>query len=233
MRRILTLSTLLLLVSTSPAWAILSFGFHGGFDLNSEDAHTLADAELTDDTWVSIDRDEITAPLMGGIHLRFGALPIVDVEIGLEVGLRKYHVEYQHLNDTQTVTLESIDDDAYFGRISSYLSAKVNVINLPLVKGYAGAGVGYHLMAPLISRDLLEKLFVEDGISGEDDLDPAEILGKEGTMGAHLLAGVRFKPSFLPLALSFEGRYTMLPENDYGDETNRFMSIIFGLDLGF
>ena len=52
-------------------------------------------------------------------------------------------------------------------------------------------------------------------------------------MGGHLLAGVSVKPSFVPLTLSFEGRYYMLQENDYGDETNRFLAISFGLDLGF
>ncbi len=233
MRRILSLSVLLLLISTSPAWAIFSFGVHGGFDMNAEDAHTLADAELSDDTWVAIERDEITAPLMGGIHMRFGAMPIVDLEIGLEASVRKYHVSYQHLEDDNVTIIESIDDDAYFGRISGYASAKINVINLPLIKGYGGAGLGYHVMAPLISQELLEKLIIEDGVEGEDDLDPAEILAKEGTIGVHLLAGFSFKPAFLPLALSVEGRYTMLPENDYGDETNRFMSIVFGIDLGF
>ncbi len=232
MRRILSLSVLLLLISTSPAWAVFSFGVHGGFDLNAEDAHTLADAALSDGTLVAIKRDEITAPLMGGIHMRFGAMPIVDLEIGLEASVRKYHVFYQHLEDNLTV-IETIDDDAYFGRISGYASAKINVINLPLIKGYGGAGLGYHVMTPLISRELLEKLIIEDGVEGEDDLDPAEILDKEGTVGVHLLAGVSFKPAFLPLALSVEGRYTMLPENDYGDETNRFMSIVFGLDIGF
>ena len=233
MRRILTLSVLLLLISTSPAWAIFSFGVHGGFDMNAEDAHTLADAELSDNTWVAIERDEITAPLMGGGHLRFGALPIVDLEFGFEASVRKYHVSYQHLDTNNIDILETIDDDAYFGRITGYVSAKINVINLPLITGYAGGGLGYHVMAPLISRELLEKLIIEDGVSGEDDLDPAEILAKEGTLGTHLLAGLSFKPAFLPLALSVEGRYNMLPENDYGDETNRFISLVFGLDIGF
>jgi hypothetical protein len=231
MRRILTLSVLLLLISTSPAWAIFSFGVHGGFDLNAEDAHTIGDAVLNDGTFVSIERDEIQSPLMGGVHLRFGALPIVDLELGVEVGIRQYHVLYMHL-DELSAEIESFDEDAYFGRISGYASGKINLINLPMVKGYAGGGVGYHVIAPLISYELLKHMIEEEDLEGEE-LDPIEILAKEGTMGGHLLAGVSFKPAFLPLILSVEGRYTMLPENDYGDETNRFMSIVFGIDLGF
>ena len=233
MRRILILTVALLVSAASPALAFVSFGVHGGFDLNAEDAHPIADAELSDNTWVAIERDEITAPLMGGVHLTFGAFPVVDLEIGLEASLRKYHVSYQHLNTDNIEVLETIDDDAYFARITGYVSGKLNVISLPLFKGYAGAGLGYHVIAPLISRDLLEKLIVEEGADSNEDLDPAEILAKEGTMGAHLLAGIRFKPSFLPLALSVEGRYYMLPENDYGDETNRFLTLVFGLDIGF
>ncbi len=230
MRRILTLSAILTLLAATPALAVVSFGVHGGFDLNGEDPHTLAEAELEDLTTVSIERDEITAPLMGGLHFRIDAFPVVDLEIGVEASFRKYHVSYAHFEGLDE--LESFDDDAYFGRISGYLSAKVNLLKLPMVKGYAGGGAGYHVIAPLISRELLEHLIIEEE-AAEGDLDPAEILGKEGAMGGHLLAGVSFKPSFVPLTLSFEGRYYMLQENDYGDETNRFLAISFGLDLGF
>ena len=119
-----------------------------------------------------------------------------------------------------------------FGRVSIYASGKMNLINLPLMKGYGGAGLGYHIISPLMSQELLKKKVVDEGQTG-GALDPSEVLSKEGSVGAHLLAGLRFKPAFLPLGLSVEARYYFLPENDYGDETNRFASVVFGLDLGF
>ena len=229
MRRILTLSAILTLFAATPAFAVFSFGVHGGFDLNGGDAHEIAGETLSDGTSFEIERNAIDAPLMGGIHFRIDAFPVLDLEIGVEASFRQYGVVYSYDDGG---TLETFDDDAFFGRIGGYASLKYNVIDLPMVKGYAGGGLGYHVVAPLVSRELLEKLIVEDNLDS-DEMDPAEILGKEGAVGGHLLAGVSFKPSFVPLTLSVEGRYYLLQENDYADETNRFLGIAFGLDLGF
>lgn len=229
MRRTLSLAVLVVGLSAlvaSPASALVGFGVHAGFDLNSQDAKDLAGDLGGGDTF-TLEREKITAPLMGGVHLIVTAAPIVDVEFGVEGSLRKYHLLYT-IPDAGV----DVDDDVYFGRISAYASAKVNIVNLPLVKGYGGAGLGYHIISPLMSRELLKQKVVDENQTG-DALDPSEVLSKEGSVGAHLLAGLRFKPAFLPLGLSVETRYTFLPENDYGDETNRFASVVFGLDLGF
>lgn len=225
MRRILLVSALIALLA-SPAEAVVSFGIHGGFDLNGQDLYTITE-DIGDGETVSIDREEIKAPLMGGIHLRFGMVPIVDLELGVEGALRKYHVFYEQVDVT-----DIFDEDVYLGRISVYASGKVNIINMPLVKGYGGAGLGYHVMAPLLSRELLE-YWIEDQDTDLDELEVEDIIEREGKIGAHILGGIRVKPAMLPIALSLEGRYYFLPENDYGDDTNRFFSVVFGLDLGF
>lgn len=226
MRRILLLSAALIALAASPALAVVSFGVHGGFDLNGQDTYTITES-LSDGEDVSIDREEIKAPLMGGVHLRFGMLPVVDLELGVEGSLRKYHVFYEQID-----LGDAFNEDFYLGRISVYASGKVNLINLPLVKGYGGAGLGYHVIAPLLSRELLEYWIVDQDTDLEE-IGVDDIIDREGGIGAHILGGVRVKPAMLPIALSVEGRYYFLAENDYGDDTNRFFSVVFGLDLGF
>lgn len=225
---------LVLLLPALPAAAQFSVGLHAGFDLNAQDAEALAAAELSDGTWVSLEREAIEAPLLGGLHLRFSAAPIVDLELGVEGSLREYAVAYEHrAADNSTVLAgERFAEEAKFARLSIYGSGKLNVVDLPLMKVYAGAGGGYHFMTPLLSLPLLEAKIVEEATGGAA-LGPADILAREGVWGGHLLAGLRFKPNFLPLALGVEGRYHALAQNDYGDETHRFVAVVFNLELGF
>jgi len=217
-----------------PAAAQFSVGLHAGFDLNAQDAEIFAAAELADGTWVSLEREEIESPLLGGLHLRFSAAPLIDIEIGVEGSLREYAVAYEH-RATETGTAfpgERFAEEAQFARLSVYGSGKLNLVDLPLMKVYAGAGAGYHLITPLLSLPLLEAKIV-DKAQGGAALGPADILAREGVWGGHILAGLRVKPNFLPLALGLEGRYHALTQNDYGDETHRFGSVVFALELGF
>lgn len=233
MRKLAALGSLLLLVTllAGPAAALVRFGVHAGVDLNGQDAKTLARQDINDgpDTF-SIEREEISAPLLGGVHFFVGALPYVDFELGVEASLSQYHVVYSHWPDGVVEDVaNAFDEDIWFGRISVYLSAKYNLLDLPAVQGYVGGGAGYHVMGPLLSRDLVE----EETAGGDYDLDAADILGRSGAAGFHGLAGLRLKPGPLPFAVSAEGRYFVLQENDYGDDTNQFLALTLGLEFGF
>ncbi len=232
MRRIITLCALvgLLGLTASPASAIFAIGVHGGMDLNKQDAHSLIDVVRSDgDTEVTLDREAIDAPLMGGLHILFDITPIIDVEFGVEGSFSKYNVNYSY---TQGGILQDSDsDEAYFGRASAYVSGKMNLVNLPLVKAYGGAGVGYHFVAPLVSTPLLEDFIVVQGLSG-DDITVDKIIESGTTAGFHLLGGIRAKPPLFPFALTLEGRYFMISENDYGDDTNNFLTVALGLEFG-
>ncbi|MBN2170824.1 MAG: hypothetical protein JW819_05855 [Candidatus Krumholzibacteriota bacterium] len=233
MRKLAVLGSLLLLVTlmAGPASALVRFGIHAGMDLNSQDAETLARQEINNgpDTF-SIEREEIKAPLLAGVHFFFAALPYVDLELGVEGSLRKYHVVYNHwLDDVAADVADVFDEDVYFGRVSVYLSAKYNLLDLPTIQGYLGGGLGYHVMGPLLSKGLIE----EETAGGDYDLDAGEILAKSGVMGFHGLAGVRFKPGPAPFAITAEGRYFFLEENDYGDDTDQFIALTLGLEFGF
>ncbi len=232
MRKIFTLCALVCVMglTAAPAFAIFAIGVHAGMDMNDQDLQTLADVVLSDDdTRISLDREKIDAPLMGGLHILFDITPIIDVEFGFEASLSKYDVVYSYSEGG--VLQETISDEGYFGRASAYVSGKFNLVNLPLVKAYGGAGLGYHFMAPLVSKPLLEDFLVVQGLSG-DDISIDEIIESGTTMGFHLLGGVRAKPPVFPFALTLEGRYFMLSENDYGDDTNSFLAVALGLEFG-
>lgn len=225
---------LALMLPALPAAAQLGFGLHAGLDFNAQDAQTLAAAELGDGTWVSLEREAIEAPLLGGLHLLITAAPLIDIELGVEGSLREYAVAYEHRAEDNVTVLpgERFADDALFARLSVYVAGKVALVNLPLMKLYAGAGGGYHFVTPLLGLPLLEAKIVDEALSGAE-LGPADLLASEGALGGHILAGLRVKPNFLPLAFGIEGRYHALAQNDYGDDTHRFVSVVFALDLGF
>ena len=233
MRKTITLCALACIMglTAAPASAIFAIGVHAGMDLNDQDLESLVDEGLGDaaDTHISLQRNAIDAPLMGGLHILFDIMPLIDVELGFEASFSKYDVVYSY---TQTGGIsENFEDEAYFGRATAYVSGKFNLVNLPLLKAYGGAGVGYHFVAPLVSKPLLQDYIVDQGLSG-DEIGVDQIVESGTTTGFHLLAGIRAKPPLFPFALTFEGRYFMISENDYGDDTNNFLAVAVGLEFG-
>lgn len=219
----------ILLVLSSPALALIHFGVHAGLDMNAQDVYTLTEDDLgleSPTELVSLTRSAFSNPLMAGLHIGVDALPVVDFEFGVEGSLATYDVLYEH-GDVPPFA-NSSSETVPFGRISAYGSAKLTVIDLPMLDGYAGAGLGYHLLTPLFSRELLQ---TEVG-DGNYDLDIGEILARQPGIGYHLLAGARFEPALMPVAFNVEGRYMILPANDYGDETNRFLCVSAAVEFG-
>jgi hypothetical protein len=94
---------------------------------------------------------------------------------------------------------------------------------------YIGGGLGYHLINPLFGEEIvLQEL--ED--LGDYGMDLADLLKRESHFGVHALGGISLRPVFLPFAVNVEARYFMLPENEFGDETNKFLSWTLGLNFG-
>jgi hypothetical protein len=230
MRKIATLCALVCVLGfgATPASAIFSLGIHGGMDFNDQDGKILNELLSDGSTMLSLESEEIDAPLMGGVHILFDIMPMIDVELGLDVSFAKYSVIYSTSGGPVVV---SFDEEAYFGRASAYVSGKYNLIKMPLFSAYGGAGLGYHFVAPLASKDLIDELIVEEGLSG-DELSPEEFIDFETTLGFHLLGGLRMKPPIFPFGLTLEGRYFLTAENDYGDDTNNVFTFALGLEFG-
>ena len=230
MRKIATLCALLCVLGlgATPAFAIFTIGIHGGMDFNDQDANTLNEVLSDGITTLTLESEEIDAPLMAGAHVMFDIMPMIDVEVGLDVSFAKYSVIYSTAGGPEVV---SFDEEAYFGRASAYVSGKYNLVKMPVFKAYGGAGLGYHFVAPLASKSLIDELIVEEGLTG-DELSPEEIVDFETTLGFHLLGGLRVKPPIFPFGLTLEGRYFMTAENDYEDDTNNFFTLSLGLEFG-
>jgi hypothetical protein len=232
MRNAIPVLGLLVLLAAAPAQAIVSFGVYGGIDVNGQDAEDIERFEFEGSTEsVSLTREEISAPIMGGIYVLVDATPFIDVEVGVEASFTKYDVSYTHY-DGVTVLQDYPAEEGYFGRIGATVSGKLNMLSLPTMKGYVGAGLGYHLIAPLLSGELLEDQIVNEGLSG-NEIAADEVVDRAGAFGGHLLAGAKFKIPVLPFSLRAEGRYYFVGENDFGDDTNNFLSATVGLGIGF
>jgi len=214
----------LLAFAASPALAIVQTGFHLGIDRNGHETYEREfGSDLGDDEVVTIFSHDIKDPILAGVHLFVDILPFIDLEAGIESSFAKYKYEYQ------AAGLALRDQEVTYGRIALYGSGKFHFISLPMFRLYVGGGAGYHLITPLFGEELVREE-LESG--GDYDLDLGDILSRRSHFGLHVLGGVRLQPVFLPFALSLEGRYFMLPENEFGDETNKFLSFTLGLDFG-
>jgi hypothetical protein len=223
--------TAVLCLAVSPAGAALvSFGVHAGLDLNGQDAQELTIEEINGlGTDVTLNYEEIGNPMLLGVHLMVEASPMVDLEFGVEGSFKKYMLLYKAVEHGTDIEVSFFNKEAYFARIHGYVSGKFNLVSLPTAKVFGGAGLNYGLMAPLASRNLITEITKD----GNFDLDVTDIIERKGTFGAHVLAGVRLKPAAAPFAILVEGRYYILQENDYGDDTNRFASVLAGFELAF
>ena len=229
-RRIAFVVLSLLFVAPGSALAVFGFGAHGGLDMYSVDADS-AVFTLGYGAEASLVREEIGQPIAFGGHFYVDLLPVVDLEISVDVAVQKYHITYQ-----RKTLLGILDDekseDATFGRIGVYATIRRDLVTFPpithTVALYAGAGVGLHLITPV----MCEAFLVDNIKSPEDQLDVEDIIEKATRMGGHVLAGVRIKPPMIPIALGVEAKYTMMSEGDY-EEPNVFPTVYGKLSLDF
>jgi len=217
------LGVLVLAATAGQASALVQTGFHLGLDRNGHDFYeTTPDAELGEAEALTLFSRRIADPILGGVHLFADLLPFVDLEAGAEASYASYKYGYE--GDDRVLH----EQESGYGRLAVYASGKFHFISLPMFRLYVGGGAGYHLITPLFGEDLVRK----DLESGGDTLDLADILGRRSHFGAHALGGLRLRPAILPFSLSLEGRYFMLPANEFGDDNNKFLSFILALDFG-
>ena len=232
-RRIAFVVLSLLFVAPGSALAVFGFGAHGGLDMYSVDAASTV-FTLDYGAEASLVREEIGQPIAFGGHFYVDLLPVIDLEISVDVAIQKYHITYQRR--VLGGALDEFDDekseDATFGRIGVYATIRRDLVTFPpiihTVSLYAGAGVGLHLITPV----MCEAFLVENIKAPEDQLDVEDIIEKATRMGGHVLAGVRIKPPMMPIALSVEAKYTMMSEGDY-EEPNVFPTVYGKLSLDF
>ena len=220
----------LLFVAPGSAFALFGFGAHGGLDMVSVDADS---ESFTLDYGVeaSLVREEIGQPIAFGGHFYVDALPVIDLELSVDVAIQQYHITYER-KTPEGILDDQKSEDATFGRIGLYATIRRDLFTFPpiahTVALYAGWGVGMHLVAPI----MCEAFLVDNIKSPEDQLDVDDIIEKATRMGGHALVGVRIKPPMIPIALGVEAKYTMMSEGDY-EEPNVFPTVYGKVSFDF
>lgn len=207
----------LVAMMSTPASAIFGFGVHAGMDFMSvsdkqfgvEQFRAAAQAQgLTgfnsDGTWnmVTLTREAIDNPYLVGVHFYLDFIPVIDLEVSGDVALQKYKVRYITPNPSVNE-----DVDAYFGRIGAYVTARKDLIDLPMFAFYLGGGLGMHFVAPVAGDEFIVDIYgVNSPLVSSPNIEDA--IERETTLGYHALTGIRFKPPIIPFAIRVEGKYT-------------------------
>jgi len=211
-------------MNPTPALAIFGIGIHGGVDNFTVDSFDKK-FKLDDGKEVSLIREEISSPVMFGCNFIFDALPIIDLELSADACFQEYKLTY-------TTPLKTEDYDATFGRIGIYGTVRKNLISFPPVMStfsvYTGAGVGLHLISPVVGKKLIQKELKTVAAP----LKPDDITDKLTRAGGHILLGAQFKPPLIPLMISANARYTIIGKGDY-EEPGSFLSMYVTLGLKF
>ncbi len=226
MKRILVLIVLAVLVmNPAPAHAIFGIGVHGGIDSYTIDGFDEG-FSLDDGTGVSLTREEISDPIMFGANVLVDVIPIVDLEISADIAMQDYKVTYDNSIDPPE------NYDATFGRFGLYATVRKNIISFPPIvstfKLYGGAGVGMHLISPVIGKDLIRDELKTAG----EKLDTDELTKNLANIGGHVLVGAQFSPPVIPFMISANAKYTLVGEGDY-EEPGNFLSVYLTLGMKF
>lgn len=208
-------------------------GVHGGMDRFTVPALERS-VKLMDLTQVSVIRQEVKNPIMGGIDIFINTLPFIDFQISVDGSKITYPLMYIRPNPTMMNPLnqDTTRYDVPFGRVGVYLTIKKNLIAIPpilkTITIYAGVGAGAHYIAPLVS----EKFIYDHLKTKAEELDAEGILkqdiAKEMVYGGHALLGLRLKLPILPIQVFGEGKLTIVPAGKY-EQPSKFLSIYAGL----
>ncbi len=218
------LTAIILLINPLPASAIVGIGIHGGVDNITVDSFD-ASFKLDDGNTVSLKREKISSPLMFGCNFLIDALPIIDLELSADACMQDYKLTY-------TTPLKSKEYSATFARVGIYGTVRKNIVSFPPLVNtfsvYTGAGVGLHLISPVIG----EKLIQEELKDVAEPLKPDDITKNLTSVGGHILLGAQFNPFMIPIIINANAKYTMVGKGDY-EEPGSFLSFYVALGLNF
>jgi hypothetical protein len=225
------------------AYALFGFGGHIGVDNTSVSGQSLSLLSINGTNYnYNLERDGFKSPLAVGAQLY---LDIPVLPIGFELGFEGAWATYKWRGsdniggyDIDIPGYESVNneynEEFEFGKIGVDITAKWYIFSLPPVvntlKFYVGGGTGFYFITPIVSDKMiiaeLEKRYT-GAIDAPVSLDVDEYIEKVTVMGFHFVAGARVKFPVLPISFNVDYKYVSTPENDYGDDTNKF-SVIKG-----
>jgi hypothetical protein len=243
MKKILFAATFALFASTQ-AFAIIGVGAHYIMNTGSLGASS---GEIKDGNLLSIKVDqEKSDGLRGlGFKLWIDFLPFVDVEGTFNIAAARYKTtlifpppidKTVPLSFPVEAPYSVLFDDAspIYGIATGDVSITYPFDILPIIRPYIGAGLSYFVSTPVVNAAFVEKVVktvdltdpkAVDGI-GDAVVDALKNSDYESGMGGHIIAGVRLKAPFIPIAIYTNGKYY------FGGNTASKFSQGFVLEVG-
>jgi opacity protein-like surface antigen len=193
MKKLFFLWVFMFLFFCNQAWGLtgLGFGVRGGMvrDYKNDNLNLVP----------TQDKDWLKKMPLVGVHLKIGTLRVVQLEASVEYAWKETEIV---LNDF-TKTEFSVND------LSINATAKY-VFAVPVIKPYAGAGLGMHRLVYGISNEDYSVFIPED----------------QNKMGFHAVGGLLLSLPASPVEFFAEARYTSIQTEG---EATRYATILGGL----
>jgi opacity protein-like surface antigen len=134
-----------------------------------------------------------------GVHLKIGTLRIIHLEASMEYAWKKKEI----------ILEDKIKADFTINDFSVNATAKY-IFSFPIIKPYAGAGVGLHRLVYKVSKGSYSMYLPEN----------------QNRLGFHGVGGLLLKFPTVPFELFGEGRYTIIQTKD---KATKYTTILAGL----
>ena len=134
-----------------------------------------------------------------GVHLKIGTLRIIHLEASMEYAWKKKEI----------ILEDKIKADFTINDFSVNATAKF-IFSFPIIKPYAGAGVGLHRLVYKVSKGSYSMYLPEN----------------QNRLGFHGVGGLLLKFPTVPFELFGEGRYTIIQTKD---KATKYTTILAGL----
>ena len=193
MRKLFFLCAFTFLFFCNQAWGLtgLGFGVRGGMISNYKNDNL--------DVIPTRDKDWLKEMPLFGVHLKIGTLRVVHFEASLEYAWKETEIVLNDLTKTEF----SIND------LSVNATAKY-IFAVPVLKPYAGAGLGMHRLVYGISNEDYSIFIPED----------------QNKLGFHVVGGLLLSFPASPAEFFAEARYTSIQT---AGEATRYTTILGGL----
>ncbi|MCK4352998.1 hypothetical protein KAW65_06275 [candidate division WOR-3 bacterium] len=205
----------LLCCSSVVSYGMFSVGITVGQDLytvnyDSVDVFRLQ-GPVADTAYMNLVRDEIFDPLLVGAKFCLDVIPVLDLEIGADVGFKKYHYKYESYGTAK----DTVSGDAGFIRIGLFLTLKKDLFSFPPEVSafffYAGVGGNVQFMTPVLSSFLIYDVIEPPNYK----FDIGKLLKSSTKTGGHILLGLKLKPPVTPISIDATWRYTFIKKGEY------------------
>ena len=189
MKRVL----LILLMMASSLYGFVGLGLTGGTNSISHSAG-VSNIEFNGNPLFTYDGFE-NAVSVGG-YLYVDALPIVDLDIELNVKIAPYYFGFENAVSTQENLQFAWASSSLYMTVQKDL-LKTSIPFLAKMRMFAGAGINNHSSTPMVNREMLETVMgrdnLEDGTFDSEKMIDYLDENKIDIGGFHIQLGAQFK----------------------------------------